>query len=52
VSNLDLFALGLFVYGCSRCTGAQVWEWLKSMALIAMGASILIVAGYWLLLAL
>jgi hypothetical protein len=47
-----IVAVGWFSYGCSKCTSAEVWEWLKSMALIAGGTVILIGAGYWLLLAL
>lgn len=45
MSNFDLFALGLMAYGFSKCTPTEVWEWIKSMVLIAVTGAVLFIVG-------
>lgn len=48
---LLVLSVGSLAYGCSRSTGTEVWEWLKSAAIICTLLTILYITGYWLLLA-
>lgn len=45
MSNVDLFALGLLVYGFWKCTPTEIWEWVKSMVLMTLIGGVLFIAG-------
>jgi hypothetical protein len=49
---LWILSLGGLSWACSKCTSAEVWEWVKSMALITVIFGVLFILGYSLLLAL
>ncbi len=46
MSDFDLLALGFLAYGFSKCTGTEIWEWVKSMVLITLIGGVLLIAGY------